>query len=67
MDSIGRLLSRPRVKGTIQKLHMFSQPRMIELRSERKEGGGRRGAEEKGGGMGRRGGCEMGRKGWEEK
>ena len=38
MDSIGRLLSRPRVKGTMQKLHMFSQPRMIELRSEKGRG-----------------------------
>ena len=32
MDSIGRLLSSPLVKGTMQKLHMFSQPRIIELK-----------------------------------
>ena len=38
MESIGRLRSRPRVKGTIQKLHMFSQPRMMELKEKRKEG-----------------------------
>ena len=31
MDSMGRLLSRPRVNGTMQKLHMFSQPLMMEL------------------------------------
>ena len=49
MESTGRLLSRPLVNGTIQKLHIFSHPLMIELR-----GGGEMG----GWGDGR--GCEMG-------
>ena len=31
MESIGRLLSLPLVNGTMQKLHMFSHPRMMEL------------------------------------
>ena len=31
MESIGRLLSLPLVKGTMQKLHMFSHPLMMEL------------------------------------
>ena len=44
MESIGLLRSRPRVNGTMQKLHMFSQPRMIEL--EKRGGGGRRRGEE---------------------
>lgn len=35
IDSIGRLLSLPRVKGTIQKLHILSQPRITDL--QRKE------------------------------
>eukprot|EP00958_Prasinococcus_capsulatus_P000864 scaffold66_cov390-Prasinococcus_capsulatus_cf.AAC.5 len=29
IDCHGRLLSRPRVNGTTQKLHMLSQPRMM--------------------------------------
>ena len=36
IDSIGRLLSSPLVKGTMQKLHMFSHPRIMELKWERK-------------------------------
>ncbi len=31
MEAMGLLLSRPRVKGTMQKLHMLSHPRMMEL------------------------------------
>ena len=31
MELIGRLLSLPLVNGTMQKLHMFSHPLMIEL------------------------------------
>ncbi len=31
MESMGLLLSLPRVKGTIQKLHMLSHPRMMDL------------------------------------
>ena len=32
MESISLLLSRPRVKGTMQKLHILSHPLIIELR-----------------------------------
>ena len=38
MESIGLLLSLPLVNGTIQKLHMFSQPLMIELEMGRERG-----------------------------
>ena len=32
MEATALLLSRPLVKGTMQKLHMFSQPRIIDLK-----------------------------------
>ena len=54
MESIGRLLSLPLVNGTMQKLHMFSHPRMMELVE-----GGRVG--ERDGEVGKRG------EGWREK
>ena len=38
---IGRLRSLPRVKGTMQKLHILSQPRIIELTSRQREKGNR--------------------------
>ena len=38
MESIGRLLSLPLVNGTMQKLHMFSHPRMMELVEGGREG-----------------------------
>ena len=54
MESIGRLLSLPLVNGTMQKLHMFSHPRMMELVEggrvgERDGEVGKRGREERGG------------------